>query len=117
MEAILVPLRLGGIRVLNYLDNWLICAQAPAQAEAHTELVTDHLLRLGLAVNHATSQLTPSQTTFYPETSGLDGSSFSAHIELQPSIDSVSSLSKGTLLVETACPSTPRNSAGQSHLK
>lgn len=60
MEAILAPLRLGGIRVLNYLDDWLICARSSVQAVAPTELVTDHLHQLGLSVNCAKSQLSPS---------------------------------------------------------
>ncbi|MGH0131315.1 UNVERIFIED_CONTAM: hypothetical protein FKN15_045539 [Acipenser sinensis] len=51
MEAILDPLRLRGIRVLSYLNDW--------NRQAHTELVTGHLHRLGLSVNHANSQLTP----------------------------------------------------------
>ncbi|MGH0172603.1 UNVERIFIED_CONTAM: hypothetical protein FKN15_008925 [Acipenser sinensis] len=60
MEDILAPLRLKGIRVLKYLDVWLICAQAPAQAEAHMELVTGHLQWLGLALNHEKSHLMAS---------------------------------------------------------
>ncbi|MGH0126490.1 UNVERIFIED_CONTAM: hypothetical protein FKN15_048807 [Acipenser sinensis] len=38
--------------------------ESPAQAESHMELVTGHLHRLGLKVNHAKSQLTPSKTAF-----------------------------------------------------
>ncbi|MGH0191628.1 UNVERIFIED_CONTAM: hypothetical protein FKN15_068938 [Acipenser sinensis] len=67
VEAILAPLRLKGIREVNYMDYWLICVQSPAQADAHTELVTGHIQRLGLTVNHATSQLTASQTASYLE--------------------------------------------------
>ncbi|MGH0140019.1 UNVERIFIED_CONTAM: hypothetical protein FKN15_036685 [Acipenser sinensis] len=56
-------MRLKGIRALNYLGDWLICTQSPA--EAHMEVVTGHLQWLGLAVNNAKSQLMPSQTASY----------------------------------------------------
>ncbi|MGH0122988.1 UNVERIFIED_CONTAM: hypothetical protein FKN15_010264, partial [Acipenser sinensis] len=54
-----------GIRVLNYLENWLICAESPAQLVLHTGLVTSHVQRLVLTVNHFKSQLTPSQRVVY----------------------------------------------------
>lgn len=88
MDAILATLRLNGIRVLNYLDDWLICAESPGQALQHTELVTDHLSRLGLKVNHAKSQLTPAQVARYLGLS-LDARSMTAVL----SDDRVSSIS------------------------
>ncbi|XP_058865945.1 uncharacterized protein LOC131708048 [Acipenser ruthenus] len=65
VDAVLAPLRLQGIRVLNYRDNWLICSQSREGALAHTAIVTEHLVRLGLALNDAKSRLAPVQCTTY----------------------------------------------------
>ncbi len=46
-EAALVPLREQGVRILNYLDDWLILAQSCE----HRDLVLSHLSQLGLRVN------------------------------------------------------------------
>ncbi len=56
-EAALVPLREQGIRILNYLDNWLILAQD--QLCKHRDLVLLH--QLGLRVNWEKSKLSPMQ--------------------------------------------------------
>ena len=53
MHAILAPLWLQGIRVMNYLDYWLICSQSQEGAVAHTAICMKHLLRLGLILNNA----------------------------------------------------------------
>ncbi len=45
MEAALVPLMERGIRILNYLDDWLILAQSRAQLCEHRETVLSHLSR------------------------------------------------------------------------
>ena len=63
MDAILAPLRAQGVRLLNYLDDWLVCAQSKEQLAQHTVMVTDHLQRLGLKVNPDKSRLVPSQQT------------------------------------------------------
>ncbi len=47
----LVPLREAGIRILNYLDDWLILAQSRALLCEHRDMVLSHLSRLGLQVN------------------------------------------------------------------
>ncbi len=51
VEAALVPLRERGVRILNYLDDWLILAQSRRQLSTHRDLVLKHLSLLGLRVN------------------------------------------------------------------
>ncbi len=57
VEGALVPMREQGIRILNYLDNWLILAQS----WEHRDLVLSHLSQLGLQVNWEKSKLAPVQ--------------------------------------------------------
>ncbi len=57
----LSPLRQFGIRILNYLDNWLILAQSQVVLASHRTLLLSHLDCLGLRVNIAKSLLSPSQ--------------------------------------------------------
>ncbi len=61
MYAALSPLRQMGIRILNYLDDWLILAQSEVELLSHRTLILSHLERLGLRVNFAKSALSPSQ--------------------------------------------------------
>ncbi len=61
VEAALVPLRERGVRILNYLDDWLILAQSHKQSCAHRDLVLKHLSLLGLRVNWEKSKLVPTQ--------------------------------------------------------
>lgn len=42
-EAALDPLGEVGIRILNYLDNWLILAYSQELVCAHRDMVLDHL--------------------------------------------------------------------------
>ncbi len=51
VEAALVPLREQGVRILNYLDDWLILAQSQDQLCEHRDMVLSHLSQLGLQVN------------------------------------------------------------------
>ncbi len=51
MDAALSPLRQMGIRILNYLDDWLILAQSEVELLSHRTLILSHLERLGLRVN------------------------------------------------------------------
>ncbi len=53
MDAALSPLRQMGIRILNYLDDWLILAQSEVELLSHRTLILSHLERLGLRVNFA----------------------------------------------------------------
>lgn len=48
MDAAPATLRLQGIRVLNYSDDWLVLAQSQEMAAQHPDVVLDHMKRLGL---------------------------------------------------------------------
>ncbi|KAK3551721.1 hypothetical protein QTP70_023247 [Hemibagrus guttatus] len=61
MDAALVPLRLQGIRVLNYLDDWLILAHSKAMTASHQDVVLALLRILGLRINLEKCVLSPSQ--------------------------------------------------------
>ncbi len=61
VEGALTPLREVGIRILNYLDDWLILAQSREQLGDHRDLVLLHLSQLGLRVNWEKSKLSPVQ--------------------------------------------------------
>lgn len=60
-EDALAPLRLAGIRILNYLDDWLILAHSREQLIVHRDKVLRHLRLLGLQVNREKSKLAPVQ--------------------------------------------------------
>ncbi len=55
------PSEAEGIRILNYLDDWLVLAQSEAKSLSHRALLLSHLECLGLRVNFAKSPLSPSQ--------------------------------------------------------
>ncbi len=61
VEGALTPLREVGVRILNYLDDWLILAQSREQLGDHRDLVLRHLRQLGLRVNWEKSKLSPVQ--------------------------------------------------------
>ncbi|KAG1935258.1 gag-pol fusion protein [Pimephales promelas] len=61
VEAALVPLREQGVRILNYLDDWLILAHSREQVCEHRDLVLRHLACLGFRVNREKSKLCPVQ--------------------------------------------------------
>ncbi len=61
MDAALAPLRLQGIRVLNYLDDWLILAHSRELVSRHRDIVLSHIHSLGLRMNTKKSVLLPSQ--------------------------------------------------------
>ncbi len=48
VDAALAPLRLQGIRILNYIDNWLILAQSEQVAVRHRDVVLAHMRDLGV---------------------------------------------------------------------
>ncbi len=65
MDAALAPLRLQGIRVLNYLDDWLIMAHSRELVSRHRDIVLGHIHSLGLRMNAKKSVLLPSQQTVF----------------------------------------------------
>jgi hypothetical protein len=65
VDAALVPLRLQGIRILNYIDDWLILAQSEQMAVRHRDVVLAHMKDLGLRLNAKKSVLSPAQRTTY----------------------------------------------------
>src|SRR4029434_7121644 len=65
VEAAIAPLRLRGLRVCNYLDDWLIASHSKAAAVQDGHLVVAHLYRLGFVVNREKSVLCPRQVTHF----------------------------------------------------
>ncbi len=65
VDAALSPLRASGIRILNYLDDWLILAQSRDTLLSHIDSLLIHLESLGLCVNRQKSILAPSQSITY----------------------------------------------------
>ncbi len=65
MDAALAPLRLQGIRVLNYLDDWLILAHSRELVSRHRDIILGHIHSLGLRMNAKKSVLLPSQRTVF----------------------------------------------------
>ncbi len=64
-DAALAPLRLQGIRILNYIDDWLILAHSEQMAVRHRDVVLAHMKELGLRLNAKKSVLSPLQRTTY----------------------------------------------------
>ncbi|KAI2668407.1 ORF V: Enzymatic polyprotein [Labeo rohita] len=60
-EAALSPLWQTGIRILNYLDDWLLIAHLRDLLCEQRDLVLRHLSHLGLQVNREKSKLSPVQ--------------------------------------------------------
>ncbi len=65
MDAALAPLRFQGIRVLNYLDDWLILAHSRELVSPHRDIVLHHIHSLGLRMNAKKSVLFHSQQTVF----------------------------------------------------
>ncbi|KAL0173812.1 hypothetical protein M9458_029780, partial [Cirrhinus mrigala] len=65
VDAALAPLRLQGIRILNYIDDWVILAQSEMVAVRHRDVVLAHMKELGLRLNGKKSVLSPLQRTTY----------------------------------------------------
>ncbi len=65
IDAALAPLRLQGIRILNYIDDWLILAQSHKLAVRHRDDVLAHMKELGLRLNAKKNVLSPLQRTTF----------------------------------------------------
>ncbi len=65
MDAALAPLRFQGIRVQNYLDDWLILAHSRELVSHHRDIVLHHIRSLGLRMNTKKSVLFLSQQTVF----------------------------------------------------
>ncbi len=65
VDAALAPLRLQGVRILNYIDDWLILTQSERRAAQHRDVVLAHMKVLGLRLNPKKSVLSPLQRTTY----------------------------------------------------
>ncbi len=63
VDAALVPFQLQGIRIMNYIDDWLILAQSYQLAVRHRDVVLAHMKELGLWLNAKKSVLSPLQRT------------------------------------------------------
>ena len=60
-KAVLKELRLKGIRVLAYLDDWLIWGESKEECERATKIVLKVLAKRGFLVNLQKSRLTPKR--------------------------------------------------------
>ncbi|CAM4576079.1 unnamed protein product [Leuciscus chuanchicus] len=65
VDAALAPRRLQGIRIMNYIDDWLILAQSHQLAVQHRDVVLAHMKELGLRLNAKKSVLSPLQRTTF----------------------------------------------------
>ncbi|XP_033996783.1 uncharacterized protein LOC117491055 [Trematomus bernacchii] len=65
VAAALAPLQAQGMKVLPYLDDWLVCAPSRSQVAQDTARLLCHVARLGLTVNTGKSCLVPSQRVTY----------------------------------------------------
>ncbi|XP_057211386.1 uncharacterized protein LOC130567370 [Triplophysa rosa] len=65
VDAALSPLRASDMRILNYLDDWLLLAHSRDVLVSHTQTLLRHLSSLGLRVNVPKSKLLPSRSITY----------------------------------------------------
>ncbi len=65
VDAAPAPLRLQGIRILNYIDNCLILAHSEQMGVRHRDIILAHMKELGLRLNARKSVLSPLQRTTY----------------------------------------------------
>ena len=65
VAAALAPLQAQGVKVLPYLEDWLVCAPSRPQVAQDTVRLLSHVARLGLRVNTEKSCLDPAQQVTY----------------------------------------------------
>ena len=63
MDTVLAPLRGDGLCILNYLDDWLVCARSEELCRSSVARLLQHMEHLGLRLNRKKSKLQPSQST------------------------------------------------------
>ncbi|KAL0177571.1 hypothetical protein M9458_026465, partial [Cirrhinus mrigala] len=101
INAALSPLRQSGIRILNYLDDWLVIAQSRDTLENHKCQLLEHLKRLGLTINVQKSKLHPMQNIAFLGMD-LDSRSMRARLSqerMQSLISSLTSFKLGRVVV------------------
>ena len=65
VAAAIHPLQARGMRILPYLDDWLLCASSRERALDITAALLEHVAQLGLMVNVTKSSLIPSQDVVF----------------------------------------------------
>ena len=65
VEAAIAPLRQQGLRLFNYLDDWLLCVCSRAAAVQDCHLLVAHLHHLGFVINREKSVLRPGLTAHF----------------------------------------------------
>ncbi len=65
IDAVRVPLWLQGIRIMNYINDWLILAQSHQLAVRHRDAVLANMKELGLRLNAKKSVLSRLQRTTF----------------------------------------------------
>ncbi|KAL0151993.1 hypothetical protein M9458_052711, partial [Cirrhinus mrigala] len=91
INVALSPLRQSGIHILNYLDDWLVIAQARDALENHKCQLLEHLKHLGLTINVQKSKLRPMQNITFLGMD-LDLRSMRAHLSQERMQSLISSL-------------------------
>ncbi|KAJ8277088.1 hypothetical protein GJAV_G00071350 [Gymnothorax javanicus] len=65
VQVALESLQRDGIRILPYLDDWLVCAASPEQAREHAHRLLRHITALGFRLNQRKCKLDPVQLTHF----------------------------------------------------
>ena len=65
MAPISAALHQRGVRLLRYLDDWLVLAASEQEALQSTQVLLDLCSRLGVMINWEKSALTPTQTKIF----------------------------------------------------
>ncbi|CAM4622583.1 unnamed protein product [Leuciscus chuanchicus] len=93
-----VDAALQGIRIMNYIDDWLILAQSHQLAVQHRDVVLAHMKELGLRLNAKKSVLSPLQRTTFL---GVVWDSVSMQARLSPpGVDSILAAVKSVKLCQ-----------------
>jgi hypothetical protein len=98
LQPVAQYLRLRGIRVHRYLDDWLITASSPEMALQHTQETIDLLSTLGWLVNKDKSELVPSQNIVFLGM-GID---FASGL-VRPSQETLNKISAWSVILHSVC--------------